>query len=789
MARVSPLLPAFNAGELSPLLDGRIDLEKYQRGFRLLENFLPTVQGPLVRRGGTRFVTQRKYQDRDSFIIPFEFSATQSFQLEFGDRFVRFFFNHGVVQVDSVDAWSSAVAYVPGDIVSLSGINYYCHTANTNNAPANDAFWHAMVDDIYEISSPYSVADLTNSYGSCALVAVQSGDVLYIVCQSRRKKVMTLTRFGNTRWVFDIYEPNSGPFLAENTSDTSITVTDITGNVTVAATSAVFVASDVGRLLRLDALNSDIRPWETGKSYVIGSRVRSDSKTYVALTNGTSGTYIPIHEFGNAWDGQSGVQWKYEDPGYGVLRITEFIDSQQVKADVIVDRNKGLNTIPFDVASHATTLWRLGAWSETTEYPGSIAFFASRLWLATKTRLSASVPGDLSNHSPDMFNEIVSDAAISEVIQDVTEILWMIGDDRLIVGTSSGEFVAGRVNQSDVLGPGNFQAQRNSKRRNRMVSPVTIGTTNMVVQLAGEKLFALDYSYDVDKIVGVDSTALANHITRTGIVQMAYQDEPYSILWCLLANGKLRGFTYEKEQDVVCWHRHPIGGNARIRSISTGSSPDGSRSELWMIAERVINGSTRAYIEFMESPMKNAEEDGTGGDLLRDAFYVDSGLTYSGPPVSVITGLSHLEGQFVQILADGAVQPDAKVIAGSVPLSIPAATVQIGLQATARAVTMRIEAGSQSGTAQGKIKRVYRLVVRMLTTLGGKFGMYRSRLDDISLRNPSTPMGQPELPKSGDVDFTMPGGYETDGMIEIRQEQPLPMTIGALIPMVRTYDG
>src|SRR5581483_764261 len=151
---------------------------------------------------------------------------------------------------------------------------------------------------------------------------------------------------------------------------------------------------------------------------------------------------------------------------------------------------------------------------------------------------------------------------------DVNEILWIEGADKLVIGTGGGEFVAGEITTTQPLGPGNFSIIRQSKRRVRGVQPLAVGTSLLYVQRAGRKLLSLNYSFENDGFTSTDLAVLAERMTRSGIVDMAFQGEPYSIIWCVLSNGKLVGFTYDLEQNVTGWHRHPIGGSGFVEAVN-----------------------------------------------------------------------------------------------------------------------------------------------------------------------------------------------------------------------------
>lgn len=744
MSRSSAILQAFNAGEFSPSLEGRTDLSKYPQACKLIENFLLLVQGPAQRRGGSRYVTPVKNEANRTWLIRFEFSATQAFVLEFGDLYVRFYASHGYV-------------------LNL-GIPY-------------------------EIVSPYSAANLTNADGSCALQFVQSGDVLYIANAYGTLIQRTLTRLANTNWVFAAYQPNQGPFGAENAGTTTLQASAVSGAITITASANTFAVTDIGRLVRLQSQNLTVAPWETNKAYALNDLARFDGKNYKVTNAGTSGTSPPVHEQGTALDGKGAVTWRYQNAGYGIARITGFTSATQVSATVITDTINGLNELPADVVSTTTTRWRLGAWSDTTGYPTAVTFYKNRLHWGAGLFMWASVPNDFANMSGDFFNEITIDAAISEVVsaQDVNGILWMKGLDRLVIGTGGGEFIVSPLTTNLAYGPGNISIDKQSEKRTRAVLPNLIGAALVFVQRAGRKLLSLNYSLERDKFLSTDLTVLAERMSRSGIITTAYQGEPHSILWCVLSNGKLLAFTYDQEQDVMGWARHPLGGtDAVVESVASIPSPDGTREEIWLIVKRTINGATRRYVEFFEPAWEGPDQDGTGSDDQEDAFYVDSGLTYDGVATTSITGLAHLEGEVVQILADGAVQPDKTVSGGAITLTRAAAKVHVGLQFISRLVPLRIDAGAQDGTSQGKLKRISKLISRFIDWLGGRTGQHDGTLDPLSSRRPATPMGTAEPFRSEDVIMTFPGKWDRDQYIEIRQDQPLPMTISGVFPIMNT---
>lgn len=791
--KVSPIITATNAGELGPDIDGRIDLAKFSQGSKLSENFLHLVPGPARRRGGTRFIEEVKNSDDRGWLIEFEFSATQAFALEFGDGYVRFYTKVGNVRgrlLATGATYDPSDQYVVGDLVIHGGINYYCIADSLGDPPPNATYWYPLTDNIYEIPSPYPIADLTNSDGTCALTVQQNGDVLYIAHASREFEPRTLTRFANTNWRFAIYEPVNGPFGSLN-SDTSLTIyaSGQTGSVTLEASEAVFAATDVGRLIRLETENFE-KPWETNVAVVANDLRTSDGKVYLAENSATTKSAAPIHDRGSAFDGDSGVEWTYQDCGYGIARITAVTDANTATATVLQDLDSGVNHLPAGVvgSGNATRRWQLGAWSDTTGYPSSVTIFKNRLTWATRLGLHLSVPAQFDSMAEDFFNEVRDDCAINFPVngQDVNEILWVEGGEVLIVGTGGGEHVGGEQNPNAPLSPSNFQVVRHSTRRCRGVQPVGVGTSLLYMQRAGRKILSMDFDIERERYVSTDQTVLNDRITRSGIITMCYQGEPDSMLWAIRADGKLIGFTLDAEQNVAGFGRHPIGGTSVVVEDAISlPSPTGGREDLWLQVRRTINGQTKRYIEVMEAPWEGDDEDGTEGDDQEDAFYVDSGLTYDGSPATVISGLGHLEGETLHALADGAVvSPNPVVTGGQITLVRAASVVQIGLPYTSRWVSNRVEVQTAVGTSQGKVKRPDGAAVRFVDTLGGKCGQYGGRLENLSFRTTSTPMGTPEPIRSQTVDVRFEGEYNADCHIEVKQDQPLPMTITSVAPRV-----
>lgn len=357
MGRASPALAAFNAGEFSPQMEGRVDIDKYPIATHIQQNFIALKQGPSTFRQGTAFVQPVKNSASRCWLRRFEFSQTQAFVLEFGDKYVRFYTNHGPLLATGVAAYNNATAYVLGNLVLQGGIIYYCIAATTGNAPPNATFWYPLTPyqgsattAIYEIPSPYAVADLTDSLGEFTLQIQQSGDVLYIAGGATGAgpsgvgyPPYTLTRFANAppNWQFAQYAPVDGPYQSPVPlvagSEIALSVSAVMGNaVTINAWGGnLFAPTDVGRLVRIGSQTFNVTPWTFNVAWTAGQQCVNNGNNYTALNAATSAGNPPFHTQGANFDGKGGVQWLYTDSGYGVAQITAYVSPTQVTAKVL----------------------------------------------------------------------------------------------------------------------------------------------------------------------------------------------------------------------------------------------------------------------------------------------------------------------------------------------------------------------------------------------------------------------------------------------------------------------
>ena len=675
MARVAVQLTNFTGGELSPRLDGRNDLQKYPTGCKTLENMIVYPHGSAARRSGTQFVAEVKDSSKETRLIPFEFSTTQTYMLEFGNQYIRFYKDNGQI---------------------LSG------------------------GSAYEISSPYLEAELFD------IKYAQSADVMYL-CHPNHP-VKKLARTGHTSWTLTSVDFQNGPFMDHNIETTTITASHTnagqTGTLTLSSTTGVnsnqgWLSTDVGRLVHM-------------------------------------------------LDGH--------------VKITGYTSTTVVDMEVVTDISNG----------SASTDFALGSFSDTTGYPSCVTFFEQRLvfaaTLSQPQTLFFSKSGDYENMDDNYHGTVADDDSIIYTIasNQVNAIRFMTATRTLIIGTAGGEFAVSGGGTDIAITPTNILIKKQSNNGAANVDALAVGNATLFLQRARRKLRELAYNFDVDGYVAPDLTILAEHISEGGFKQLSYQQEPNQVIWCARNDGQLVGLTYQREQQVVAWHRHLFGGvfgsgNAVCDSVATIPTDD-SEYQTWVIVKRTINGATKRYVEFIHQ-YDFDETDDTSFNFL------DSQLSYDGSAVTNISGLAHLEGQTVSVLADGATHPDKVVNSGAIVLERAASKVKVGLSYTSLLQTMRIDAGAQNGTSQSKTKRIYEITARLYESIGVEIGPDLANMERIPFRSSANAMDSGINVFTGDKEIEFRGNYETDGFIFVRQTQPLPLTILSLYPKLQTNDG
>lgn len=421
----------------------------------------------------------------------------------------------------------------------------------------------------------------------------------------------------------------------------------------------------------------------------------------------------------------------------------------------------------------ATWLYAFGAFSDARGYPACVSLHEQRLFWANTTAQPTSVwgsrAGDYSFYMPENTND---DDPIAYTIASgrVDPVRWLVSGNDLLLGTLAGERAGFGGGLGDPMTPTNTRVVPQSGEGSSDVQPVAIGTETVFVNRAQRKIFAMVFDGSVGSYVADELTKLADHffVGRT-IVKIVWAKNPCSLLWVLLDNGTLLSLTFSRKDQVFAWAKQPINGT--VEDVEVIPSTDGTVDDVWMVVNRTINGGTKRYIEYIDEPFEpvSATDKSSMG-------YVDGALKYSGSSATVISGLFHLEGQEVRVVADGALQLNKTVSAGKITLDAAATNVYVGLPYTSVVRPLRIEPAG-SGLA-GTTKRVSRLGVRVLNAMSGFAGPDAAgATEEIVRRDLSDPMDASSPLQSGDFDVDLPSDYDTKGQFTVVQSDPLPLDI------------
>ncbi len=765
MPKASVQKHSFNGGELSPLLFGRQDIDKYATGLDTCFNALTLAQGPWVRRPGTQFQHTTKLGNANTCrLLPFRYTTTQNYILEFGNTYLRWHSDGILVDTATQDAVEDITNADPGVITmtghafnngdrciltgqtgmeELDGIEFIVANAGVNTVEMTDLYganidttnmsaWSSggTVTEILEATTPYSAAEVDT------LRYTQDAESMYLFHGSY--EIRRLTRASATSWTLGTFTLKDGPYYPLNETTTTLGLSGTTGSVTVTASATTginggsgFLSTDVGRLIR----------------------------------------------------------WKDPAADWTWLEITGHTSTTVVTATI-----KG----PDASATTATVDWRLGLYSDTDGWPKYGTFHEDRLVLAgadgAPARVDMSRSGDYDNFAPSDADETVTDShAISYSVNadDVNVIRWVAStENALLIGTASAEWVLRPSVNNEAITPSNAAGKRSTKHGSSNVDPVIIDKAALFVQKAGKKLRELAYVFADDGFKAPDMTALAEHITTPGMVELTHASEPQPVVWAVRSDGVLLSFAYERDQNVTAWARHELGGWVdsggtaipEVESVATIPASAGTHDEVYVVVKRYAAGAVQRYIEKLTKIWES-------GETQEDAWYFDAASTLTNSPTSatVKAGI-WLEGETLDVYVDGKTHPQVTVTDGSFTLDAAGGQVLWGYSYNSDGVSMPVEAGAADGSAQTKTKRIDRIGFWLLDTLGLKIGPSFSDLDEILVRQWGADYGTPTALFTGVSRENFDGDYDRVGQVYWRADGPFPANLLTLTLQLVTQD-
>lgn len=421
-------------------------------------------------------------------------------------------------------------------------------------------------------------------------------------------------------------------------------------------------------------------------------------------------------------------------------------------------------------------------WSIINGWPETVTFIQQRLAFGGSTLDRQTIwmtrAGDFSSFA--ISSPLVDADAVTFTLDSGTQnkILWMQTVKKLHVGTVGDEWVVGGNGQTTITTSG-VLSENPTNQGSQRTRPLRIGLATMFLERHGRVIneFLFDYNYDSNK--AVDMTILAPHLTDDfSYTRWAYQKTPSSIVWCVRSDGALNGLTYQKQHNVIAWHPHDTQGAFKdVCSIPGVDRED----DLWTVVMRVVEGVDMYYLEKMATQFK--------GTAAIEGNFLDSFLRYEGASTDTISGLDHLEGLEVYILADGAVHPPRTVVGGSITLLYESTNVLVGLYFESEVNPLIEEVMSRdNGGSTTKVQRILQYRLSLYKSLGFEMGTYdidgNERSEEKPFRTPLDLTGQ-ALPLFTGI-YTSDGFEGSDEKAEyfIRQRQPLPLTIIGVVDYI-----
>ena len=526
---------------------------------------------------------------------------------------------------------------------------------------SNNVFWENKLDNISifneeltasqvsDMFSATSTFQLTTTYIEnevAEIQYVQSADVMYLVHSNHAPR--KLSRSGHTDWTIEDIDYEDGPFIDENASPTyTITPSGLTGAITLTASSNTFSANDVGALYRIkhprtdavlqgqhnSAASSESIPCEGDYRLTTHNTWVGKLDLERSRNDGTTWEIVPGGHFTSSAD--SNISYSGNEPDAGYLYRVTMASYTSGKADydfIVFDglhtgiaRINGYTSETVVSASVTTTMgsitatnyWSEGYWSPKNGYPQTTELHQFRLFYAGNRNYPQTVWGSKVEDYELMDTGVDDDDAVIYTLAGQNPIQWLLSHTYLMIGTLGG---AGRLGELGESMAPTVQPQylNQSGYGSKYMQAVLGGDAILYIERGGEKVREFVYDFERDRFVAPDLTVLAEHITGDGIIDIAYQSRPDSVLWCVREDGDLLSMTYNRSQDVIAWTHHITDGDVESVTVIPGTNED----EVWLIVQRDINSATKRYIEQIQ-PHNWGNDD-------NDMFFVDSGLTFDG---------------------------------------------------------------------------------------------------------------------------------------------------------------
>jgi hypothetical protein len=722
------LLRSFAGGEITPELYGRIDLSKYQTGLAKCLNFRVLPHGPAQRRPGFKFINQVKDSTHAVRLIPFAFSADQTVVLEVGHQYIRFHPNGQTL----LEASKAIVSILSGTVTVTA------HGWSTGD-------WVYIGSRFFVITvTGVNTFTVTGLRGEAATASGSTAARVYTLTTPYDATAISLLEihYAQNSDVLTLTHPSYPAKELKRLGATNWTLTDISFAPSASVPTGVSATATVAVATNL-----------TAQHYKVTAILADNVTETLASADVTCNNNLTLAGNFNTigWSALAGATrynvFKQRGGSYGYIGNTTTLSlvDDNVTADT-------LKTPPEDIYKLNT-----GA----GDYPATVTYHEQRRWFAGTT-----------NEPQNMW------ATRNGTESNITSSLPSQDDDGLEFRIAARQQNAIRhlVPLSDLLAltPTSLSIKPQGYSGASNVQPVVTSGSVLYVQSQGARLREAAYNWQQNAFASIDISIMAPHLFNGyTLTDMAYSRAPVQEVWTVRSDGTGLCMTYVPEQQVYGWSQHTTQG--AFESVCTVS--EGSEDVLYALVKRTVNGVDYRYIERLQTRIFTDQEDG---------FYVDSGLTYDGAPTDVLTGLWHLEGKVVQILADGATHPDRTVTGGSITLEADASVVHVGLGYTSDLQTLPLALEGAAAGGQGTMKNVNSVRVRVTQSAFFSAGPSFSRLTEYPDRQVSDNYDSPPALLTAELRMAVSPSWNSDAALCVRVNQPVALTVMAVVLDVAT---
>lgn len=719
---------SFAAGEITPSLAARADLATYQTGLRTCRNFLVRRQGGVANRPGTQLSAETKHSgDGLAFLYPFHFAAAQqSVVIEAGDFYFRFHRDGAPITVGSAAAWDAGAAYAVGALVEAGGVIYYARQTSSGIDPLDTAHWYALRDAVYEIPTPYPLGvwmDPSRANWS------QQGFVLTITHVGM--PVHELIYGGPTAWV--LQPVVFGPSVEAPTNlAAAVGVPGIRAfhYVVTAARRETYEESNPSEVVEI-VLADDPTP---EAPHLITWDPVPDAIEYYVYSDGGFGN----NTFG--FLGTATDQAGFRDTGF----VADFAVTPPIPRELF----DGAFTWP----AINTVYQQRRIFAGSSNDPDAV-------WTS-----QTGYVNNFAIRSPLQDDDAITFRIAAEQVQVAVHLLNV---RPLVLLTGRGAWVI-EGDEAGVLRPTSINPRQHAWTGCAFVRPAVIGDSIVFLQSRGTVMRDLRFDQAAAGFRGRDLSLVAAHLfTGYTITRMDYAEVPDSTVWAVRSDGVLLGLTYLPEEELWGWHRHDTleGAFEDVCVIS-----EGNEDRVYVVVRREVDGETRRYVERFASRQYVA---------LEDAFHVDGGVLVTADATQRVTGLAHLNGRQVVVVAGGAKRGVVRVTDGAVALPAgiaPGTRVAVGLPITARLETLTLDA---PGTTLRDLRQNVTSVAFLLEASVRNFQVGPS-FDKLHAVRPE--VWDTATVMDGRVEITITGQFTSNGHVALEHTEPTPLTVLATLP-------